>query len=171
VAPTQNQAVLNWEILRNNITKRQKGRTKMSGSASTLTPGSSGNVKPNSFGVLQSVQLGVATGDTANDYVDAQPLVVNALTINGTTQDIVYVVTEANNIYAISASSGPALGKILVHRKLGTPVPRPLGCGNNGPVLGISSTPVIHLDPTDLTSGGTMYVMSNAARPCGHAKA
>jgi hypothetical protein len=145
-------------------------RTGWNPNETTRTPGSSGNVKPNSFGVLQSVQLGVATGDTANDYVDAQPLVVKALTINGTT-DIVYVATEANNIYAISASSGPALGKIRVHRKLGTPVPRPLGCGNNGPVLGISSTPVIHLDPTDLTSGGTMYVISYAARPCGDAKA
>jgi hypothetical protein len=54
--------------------------------------------------------------------------VVKALTIDGTTQDVVYVATEANNIYAISASSGPALGTILVQRKLGTPVPRPLVC-------------------------------------------
>jgi hypothetical protein len=135
-------------------------RTGWNPNETVLTPGPAGNVKPGSFGVLQKVQLGVATGDTANDYVDAQPLVVKALTINGTTQDVVYVATEANNIYAISASSGPGLGKILVHRKLGTPVTRPLNCGNNGPVLGINSTPVIHLDPTDPTSGGTMYVMS-----------
>jgi hypothetical protein len=135
-------------------------RTGWNPNETTLTPGPIGNVKPGSFGVLRGVQLGVATGDTANDYVDAQPLVVKALTINGTTQDVVYVATEANNIYAISASSGPALGTILVQRKLGTPVLRPLNCGNNGPVLGISSTPVIHLDSTDLTSGGTMYVMS-----------
>jgi hypothetical protein len=135
-------------------------RTGWNPQETTLTPGPTGNVKPGSFGVLQRVQLGVATGDTANDLVDAQPLVVKALTINGTTQDVVYVATEANNIYAISASSGPALGTILVQRKLATPVPRPLSCSNNGPVLGIDSTPVIHLDATDLTSGGTMYVMS-----------
>jgi hypothetical protein len=134
-------------------------RTGWNANETTLTSGPTGNVKPGSFGVLQTVQLGAATGDTANDYVDAQPLVVTALTINGTSQDVVYVATEANNVYAISASSGPALGKILVQRKLGTPVPLPLHCGNNGPVLGISSTPVIHLDPADLTSGGTMYVM------------
>jgi hypothetical protein len=137
-----------------------KSRTGWNPNETILTPGPSGNVKPGSFGVLQAVQLGVATGDTANDYIDAQPLVVTALTINGTTQDVVYVATEANNIYAISASSGPALGTILVQRKLGTPVSRPLHCDNNGPVLGINSTPVIHLDPTDATSGGTMYVMS-----------
>jgi hypothetical protein len=134
-------------------------RTGWNPNETTLTPGPTGNVKPNSFGVLQRVQLGVATGDTANDYVDAQPLVVNALTINGTSQEVVYVATEANNVYVISASAGPTLGKILVQRKLGTPVPLPLNCGNNGPVLGINSTPVIHLDPADLTSGGTMYVM------------
>lgn len=135
-------------------------RTGWNPNETVLTPGPTGNVKAGSFGVLQRVQLGVATGDTANDYVDAQPLVVKALTIKGTTQDVVYVATEANNIYAIAAASGPALGKILVQRKLGPPVPRPLHCGNNGPVVGINSTPVIHLDPTDPTSGGTMYVMS-----------
>jgi hypothetical protein len=135
-------------------------RTGWNPNETTLTPGPTGNVKSGSFGVLQAVKLGLATGDAANDYVDAQPLVVKALTINGTSHDVVYVATEANNIYAISASSGPGLGSILVQRKLGTPVPRPLNCGNNGPVVGISSTPVIHLDPTDPTSGGTMYVMS-----------
>jgi hypothetical protein len=135
-------------------------RTGWNPNETTLTPGPAGNVKAGSFGVLQAVKLGVATGDTANDYVDAQPLVVKALTINGTSHDVVYVATEANNIYAISASSGAGLGSILVHRKLGTPVPRPLNCGNNGPVVGINSTPVIHLDPTDATSGGTMYVIS-----------
>jgi hypothetical protein len=131
-------------------------RTGWNPNETTLTPGPSGNVKPGSFGVLQTVRL----GDSVNDYVDAQPLVVKALKINGTTQDVVYVATEANNIYVISASSGPALGTILVQRNLGTPVGRPLNCGNNGPVVGIDSTPVIHLDPTDPTSGGTMYVMS-----------
>jgi hypothetical protein len=99
-------------------------RTGWNPNETTLTPGPSGNVKPGSFGVLQTVKL----GDSVNDYVDAQPLVVKALRINGTTQDVVYVATEANNIYAISASSGPALGTILVQRKLGTPVPRPLVC-------------------------------------------
>jgi len=135
-------------------------RTGWNPNETVLTPGPTGNVKPGSFGVLQKVQLGIATGDTAKDYVDAQPLVVRGLTVNGVTQDVVYVVTEADNVYAISASSGPALGKILVQRKLGLPVPKPLNCGSTGPVMGISSTPVIHLDPTDPTSGGTMYAMS-----------
>jgi glucose dehydrogenase len=74
---------------------------------------------------------------------DAQPLVVpNQQIAAGPTPgayQVVYVATEANTIYAISASNGA----VLLSRNLGTPVPMPLGCGNNGPNVGINSTPVI----------------------------
>jgi hypothetical protein len=156
-APNAVAAALEAPIPAGNVTTHHydRMRTGWNSSETILTPGSAGNVKAGSFGVLQRVPL----GDAANDYVDAQPLVVKALSINGTSQDVVYVATEANNIYAIAAS-GPALGKILVRRKLGTPVPQPLRCITDGPVVGIHSTPVIRLDPADTVSGGTMYVMS-----------
>src|SRR5262249_45475079 len=69
--------------------------------------------------------------------------------------DVVYVVTENNSIYAIDANDG----EILLFRNLGEGVPAPQSprlpnCRNNGPRIGIESTPVI-----DLTSG-TMYLMS-----------
>ncbi len=88
---------------------------------------------PSTFGVLQTVAL--------DDQVDAQPLLVPALQIAGGTHDVLYVVTENNSIYALDADSGA----ILVQRNLGAPVPTPLGCGNNGPNVGITSTPVIDL--------------------------
>jgi outer membrane protein assembly factor BamB len=88
---------------------------------------------PATFGVLQTVAL--------DDQVDAQPLLVPALQIAGNVHDVVYVVTENNSVYAIDASSGT----ILVQRNLGAPVPTPLGCGNNGPNVGITGTPVIDL--------------------------
>jgi hypothetical protein len=88
---------------------------------------------PTTFGLLQAVTL--------DDQVDAQPLVVPAENIAGGTHDVVYVVTQNNSVYAIDASSGA----ILVERNLGAPVPTPLGCGNNGPNVGITSTPVIDL--------------------------
>jgi hypothetical protein len=44
-------------------------------------------------------------------------------------------------------------------------------CRNTGPIRGISSMPVIYLDPTDLMSGGKMYVISCATRPYGHGNA
>jgi hypothetical protein len=97
---------------------------------------------PSNFGILQTVTL--------DDQVDAQPLVVPGQTIAGGTHDVVYVATESNSIYAIDANSGA----ILVHTNLGSPVPTPLSCNNNGPNVGITSTPVIDL------STNTLYAMA-----------
>ncbi|MGD0504845.1 MAG: hypothetical protein ABSD02_19075 [Steroidobacteraceae bacterium] len=86
---------------------------------------------PSSFGVLQNVAI--------DDQVDAQPLLMPAQHIAGGVHDVVYVVSEGNTVYAIDADSGA----VLLERNLGPPVPWPLGCGNNGPNVGITSTPVI----------------------------
>jgi outer membrane protein assembly factor BamB len=88
---------------------------------------------PSTFGVLETVAL--------DDQVDAQPLLVPAQQIAGGVHDVLYVVTENNSVYALDANSGA----ILVQRNLGAPVHTPLGCGNNGPNVGITSTPVIDL--------------------------
>jgi hypothetical protein len=108
-----------------------------------LTPA---NVTSSSFGLLQSVTL--------DDQVDGEPLVVPGVAITagayeGTTHDVVYVVTEGNTVYAIDVHSGT----VLLDPNFGAPVPSPLGCNNNGPNVGINSTPVI--DP----SSNTLYVM------------
>jgi outer membrane protein assembly factor BamB len=104
---------------------------------------------PATFGVLQTVAL--------DDQVDAQPLLVPAQQIAGGPHDVLYVVTENNSVYALDANSGA----ILVQRNLGAPVPTPLGCGNNGPNVGITSTPVIDLEK------GEIFVMAylNGATP------
>jgi hypothetical protein len=88
---------------------------------------------PSSFGVLSTVAV--------DDQVDAQPLLVQGETIAGAVHDVLYVVTENNSVYALDANSG----QVLLQRNLGAPVPTPLGCGNNGPNVGITSTPVIDL--------------------------
>jgi hypothetical protein len=97
---------------------------------------------PKNFGVLATVTL--------DDQVDAQPLLVPAVQIAGGTHDVVYVVTESNSVYAIDATTGV----VLLQRKLGAPVPTPLGCANSAPNVGIKSTPVID------TVRGEMFVMS-----------
>ncbi len=102
------------------------------------------------FGVLAQVVL--------DDQVDAQPLVVPNQQITAGpytlgspgTYQVVYVATEANSIYAISASNGA----VLLKRTLGTPVPTPLGCNANGPNVGINSTPVIDV------AAQTLYVVA-----------
>ena len=88
-----------------------------------------------------------------DSQVDAQPLVVPHQQINGLTPGnylVVYVATEANTIYAINAANG----KVLLSRNLGIPVSTPLSCGNNGPTVGINSTPVID------AAAQTLYVVT-----------
>jgi len=117
-------------------------RTGWNNTETILTPA---NVASSSFGLLQNVAL--------DDQVDSQPLVVPGVTITaGTSQgqhDVVYVATEGNTIYAIDVHSGA----VLLNPNFGAPVQYPLGCNNNGPNVGINSTPVI--DP----SSHTLYVI------------
>jgi PQQ enzyme repeat len=97
---------------------------------------------PASFGVLQTVAV--------DDQVDAQPLLVPAQFIARGMHDVLYIVTENNSVYALDANTGA----ILVQRNLGAPVPTPLGCANNGPNVGITSTPVIDVNK------GRMYLIA-----------
>jgi hypothetical protein len=117
-------------------------RTGWNSHETVLTPA---NVGSSAFGLLKSIKL--------NDQVDAQPLFVPGVTITaGTHQgvhDVVYVATEGDTVYAIDAEAGT----ILLDPNFGTPVSYPLGCNNNGPNVGINSTPVI--DP----SSNTLYVI------------
>ena len=107
-------------------------RTGWNNTEATLTPA---NVGSSSFGLLHNVAL--------DDQVDSQPLVVPGVTITaGSSQgqhDVVYVATENNTVYAIDVHSGA----VLLNPNFGTPVQMPLGCNNNGPNVGINSTPVI----------------------------
>lgn len=115
-------------------------RTGWNPNETVLTQGNLSN-----FGLLQTVTL--------DDQVDAEPLIVSNETINNSQHNVVYIATESNSVYAIDAQSG----QVLLHANLGAPVPYyylPGGCNNNGPNVGIDSTPVID------TSTGALYVIS-----------
>jgi hypothetical protein len=118
-------------------------RTGWNRNETILTPS---NVNSSSFGLRESVAL--------DDQVDAQPLYMPGVNITAGsfpgTHNVVYVVTESNTVFAIDAQSGT----ILLHPNFGAPVPRPLGCNNNGPNVGITSTPVID------AATNTLYVMT-----------
>jgi hypothetical protein len=95
----------------------------------TLNPS---NVSPSTFGLVGSTVL--------DDQVDTQPLVVASQTIAGLgSHTVAYVATEGNTVYAIDGISGA----ILKSTNLGAPVQMPLGCGNNGPNVGIDGTPAL----------------------------
>ena len=117
-------------------------RTGWNSSETVLTPS---NVASSSFGLLAEVGV--------DDQVDAQPLLVPSVNITAGssqgTHSVVYVVTESNSVYAIDANAGT----VLLRQNLGKPVPMPLGCNNNGPNVGINSTPVID------TSSNTLYLI------------
>jgi hypothetical protein len=118
-------------------------RTGWNSSETLLTPA---NVSSSSFALQTAVKL--------DDQVDAQPLLVPGVNITaGSHQGIytvVYVVTENDTVYAIDANAGT----ILLSQNLGKPVTWPLGCNNNGPNVGITSTPVID------TSSNTLYLIA-----------
>jgi hypothetical protein len=127
-------------------------RTGWNAHETVLTPA---NVQSSKFGLLHSVVL--------DDQVDAQPLVVPRVQITaGADQerhDIVYVATEADSIYAINAETGD----VLFRKNFGAAVPAymlPGACGNNGPAVGISGTPVI--DPASQTMYVVIYTLENS---------
>jgi hypothetical protein len=114
-------------------------RTGWNNTETILTPS---NVNATQFGLLATVPV--------DDQVDAQPLLVPNVTITaGNYQglhNVVYIVTGNDTVYAIDANTGT----ILLSNHLGTPVTWPLGCNNNGPHVGITSTPVIDISKNNL---------------------
>jgi hypothetical protein len=117
-------------------------RTGWNQNEASLTPF---NVNSSSFGLLHSITL--------DDQVDTQPLYMPAVNITAGqyqgVHNVIYVVTENDSVFAVDAQSGT----VLLSVSLGKPIPYPLGCNNNGPNVGINSTPVI--DP----ASNTLYVM------------
>ena len=124
-------------------------RTGWNSTETVLAPAS---VNSSHFGLLTTVDL--------DDEVDAQPLLVPNVNITAGQHkglhNVVYIVTGSNTVYAIGADTG----KVLLTQNLGTPVSEPLGCNNNGPNVGITSTPVI--DTTSNTMFLIAYVQESA---------
>jgi hypothetical protein len=118
-------------------------RTGWNSSETALTPTT---VASSSFGLLATVAV--------DDQVDAVPLIVPGVNITaGSNQgihDVVYIATGNDTVYAVDANAGT----VLLTQSLGKPVASPLGCNNNGPNVGIDSTPVIDI------SSNTIYVMA-----------
>jgi hypothetical protein len=108
-----------------------------------------GNVNSTNFGNLGSLSV---TG-----LVDAEPLYVPGLTINGVKHNVVFVATEHDMLYAFDADTpGAPLWQVSVIPSSETPSDD-RGCGQVTPEIGITSTPVV-----DLHAGpnGTIFVVS-----------
>jgi len=123
-------------------------RTGWNGRETALTPSA---VRGGDFKLISAA--------TVDDQVDAQPLPVSHVSIAGRgVHDVIYLATEGNSVYAIDA----ATGEELLHKRLGAPVgfrSLPGQCDNNGPNVGIDSTPVI--DPSSNTMYAVAYAMES----------
>jgi hypothetical protein len=107
------------------------------------------NVNSNTFGKLFIMP--------ADGLVDAEPLYVPSITVNGAVHNVVYVVTENDTVYAYDAdASGNPLWKVTALLNGETPSDN-RGCSQVTPQIGITSTPVI-----DLAAGphGTIYLVA-----------
>jgi hypothetical protein len=99
---------------------------------------------------VNATHFGLLTTVSVDDQIDAQPLFLAGVNITAGNfrgkHNVVYVVTANNTAYAIDANTGT----VLLSNHLGAPVPLPLGCNNNGPNVGISSTPVIDISRNNI---------------------
>jgi hypothetical protein len=125
--------------------KNDIARTGQYLTETTLTPA---NVNSSSFGLLHNTAV--------DGKVDAQPLYLSQLAVNGGTHNVVFVATEHDSVYAIDADSGSPLWQVSLLAS-GETLSGNQGCNQVTPEIGITSTPVI-----DRTAGphGALYVVA-----------
>ena len=120
-----------------------------SGWASTETTLTPSNVNSTSFGKLFLMP--------ADGKVDAEPLYVPSLTIQGSTHNVVFVATENDTVYAYDAdSSGSPLWQVSLLKSGEVPSDN-RGCNQVSPEIGVTSTPAIDLK---VGAHGTMYLVA-----------
>jgi outer membrane protein assembly factor BamB len=119
-------------------------RTGLNPNESILTPA---NVTSSKFGLLRILAV--------DGKVDGQPLYLSKLIVGGAQQNVVFVVTEHDSVYAFNSDTGAQLWKVSI---LGAneKTSGDHGCGQITPEIGITSTPVI-----DRSAGphGTIFVV------------
>lgn len=115
------------------------------------------NVNSAGFGKLMTLKV--------DSDIDAEPLYVSNLTINGVMHNVLYTVTENDSVYAFDADSGTQLWKTSVFLPGETAAQtKPLKCVQINPTIGVPETPVI-----DRNSGpnGTIYVVAMSENSSG----
>jgi hypothetical protein len=93
------------------------------------------NVNSADFGLLHTYHV--------DGKVDGQPLYIGGLALgNGKAENVLYVVTEHDSVYAVNAATGVQLWKTTVLGS-GETTSDARGCNQVVPEIGITSTPVI----------------------------
>jgi outer membrane protein assembly factor BamB len=127
--------------------KNDVARTGQNLAESTLTPA---NVNSSTFGKLRMLPV--------DGKVDAQPLLLSGLTVQGASHNVVFVATENDSVYAFDADSGTQLWHVSVlgagESVSGLP---PSGCDQVSPTIGVTATPVID---RGAGANGTIFVVA-----------
>jgi hypothetical protein len=114
------------------------------------------NVNVNTFGKLFTL--------TVDGPVDAEPLYLSAVPVNGKTHNLLIVVTENDSVYAFDADSGATLWHVSALKSGETPSDDH-GCSQISPQIGITSTPVIR---RPAGSNGVIYAVAMSKSSSGN---
>ncbi len=122
-------------------------RTGLNPTESMLTQS---NVNMHTFGLLRNLSV--------DGKVDAEPLYLSGLMINGTAHNVVFVETENESVYAFDSDTGVTLWQDTVTNLLpsGETVSDARGCSQVSPTIGITATPVID---RHAGANGTMFLV------------
>lgn len=93
------------------------------------------NVNSSTFGLLFNLP--------ADGLVDAEPLYISSVNVNGTTRNVVVVATEHDSVYGYDADTGANLWHVRT-LKSGESTSDDRGCSQVTPEIGITSTPVVY---------------------------
>jgi hypothetical protein len=101
---------------------------------------------------VNSAQFGKLFTVAVDGYVNAQPLYVANLPIQGGTHNVLYIVTEHDSLYAIDADNGTVYWHINLIPAGGSTVSSATDtkCGDIVPEQGITGTPVIDINTRTL---------------------
>lgn len=124
-------------------------RTGLNSNETTLT---TANVNSVTFGKIGTISV--------DGLVDAEPLYVGGLTVNGAPHNVVFVVTEHDSVYAFDADTFTQLWKHSVLGAGESPSEAINGCPQVTPEIGITSTPVIDPIPTAARPNGAIFVVA-----------
>jgi hypothetical protein len=91
---------------------------------------------------VNSAQFGKIGFDAVDGKVDAQPLYLANVAINGQLHNVLYVATEHDSVYAFDADSSAQIWKTSILGS-GETTSDDHGCSQITPEIGITSTPVI----------------------------
>jgi hypothetical protein len=120
-------------------------RTAQNLTETTLTPT---NVNSSAFGLLRTL--------SADNPVDATPLIASQVSIAGALHNVVYIATENDTVYAYDADSGVLLLQVSLLGS-GEVASDTRSCNATAPGIGVTATPVID---RSIGPNGTLFVVA-----------